>query len=413
MTYDVEHGTGLRVNATTLDGTSLAFYLNFGYGEAQWTIQYPDALVYMRYGDGEYSAPVLPELFGRWTYRSSYQHTHIFTVYDYVNYPIIDDPNTTQNWILDHVITKIYVGENGNTFNFAYEFELHDTTHTHRATLRAVLEYEHDTENDMWKVRCYLKLVTLTDIQSLDETIDPALHQIGFSIRTGTGKFFATGEYYPEDSYYGFNPSAGAWEALSFQSGWTVRTGYRGTRFTITINGTTVHIYTKYIAKGGSVTLATYKHRREHVDAFLAHYYSELADVQIPQNNIIAYGVEMWYAKSDIYEDPVPAETDYGSDTSFIDNYFVGVGYPKFVLVDVTPTSVNVKVSSTFTVDVTIRNDGDVPGTCVVSLADHEGNIQSTKYDTINPGEEKTFTLTGVAPGYVTEVPYRIKWGAV
>ena len=87
--------------------------------------------------------------------------------------------------------------------------------------------------------------------------------------------------------------------------------------------------------------------------------------------------------------------------------------YPKFVLVDITPTLVNVKVGSTFTVTVVIRNEGAAPGTCKVSLIDHEGNVQDEKSKVIDPGQEATFTLIGVAPTYVTVVPYRIKWEAV
>ena len=87
--------------------------------------------------------------------------------------------------------------------------------------------------------------------------------------------------------------------------------------------------------------------------------------------------------------------------------------YPKFVLVDITPTSVNVKVGSTFTVTIVIRNDGNASGICKVSLIDHEGNVQDEKSKIIDPGQEATFTLTGVAPTYVTVVPYRIKWEAV
>jgi len=81
-----------------------------------------------------------------------------------------------------------------------------------------------------------------------------------------------------------------------------------------------------------------------------------------------------------------------------------------FSLVNLTPTSINVKIGSEFTVSVTIRNDGSESGTCKVQLIDHEGTVQDEKSDTIAPGEEKTFTLTGTAPTYVTEVTYVVKW---
>jgi len=83
--------------------------------------------------------------------------------------------------------------------------------------------------------------------------------------------------------------------------------------------------------------------------------------------------------------------------------------YPKFVIVSVSPAEVDVKVGSTFTVTVVVRNDGDVSGTCKVSLIDHEGNVQDSISKTIDPGMQETFTLTGVAPSYITAVPYRIK----
>jgi len=107
-----------------------------------------------------------------------------------------------------------------------------------------------------------------------------------------------------------------------------------------------------------------------------------------------------------------------GYNDSYDGNFFAAIeldegGYPKFVLVDITPTSVNVKVGSSFNVSVTIRNDGTGAGTCKVSLINHEGTVQDEKSATLNPGDEYTFTLTGVAPTYVTVVPYRIKWEAV
>jgi len=182
-----------------------------------------------------------------------------------------------------------------------------------------VHEYEYDSANDVWKITVYLKLTANTDIYNYDEGGSTT----GLGIRVDTGPWNEDENHDIQDSYYGFNPSTGAWESLTFaSSGYTWRTGYRATRITIVVFGDTIHIYTKYITKGGSISLSTYKHARDASHAWLNHYYNEFADKTISQGNTIAYAVEMWHAKTDVYEDPVPAETDYGTSTSFIDNYF-------------------------------------------------------------------------------------------
>jgi len=86
---------------------------------------------------------------------------------------------------------------------------------------------------------------------------------------------------------------------------------------------------------------------------------------------------------------------------------------PVFVLETIKPSSVKVKVGSSFSVDVTIRNDGD-NGACKISLIDDKENIQDTKQDTITGGGgKKTFTLSGTAPNVVTKVTYKIRYEAV
>jgi len=86
---------------------------------------------------------------------------------------------------------------------------------------------------------------------------------------------------------------------------------------------------------------------------------------------------------------------------------------PVFVLETINPSSVKVKVGSSFSVDVTIRNDGD-NGACKVSLIDDKENVQDTKQDAIpGGGDKKTFTLSGTAPSVVTRVTYKIRYEAV
>jgi len=113
-----------------------------------------------------------------------------------------------------------------------------------------------------------------------------------------------------------------------------------------------------------------------------------------------------YYYKAEFPGDDV---YDYSSD---VETYTYQIGVPQFVLEAINPTSVKVKVGTSFSIQVTIRNDGD-SGTCKVSLINHLGSIQDSKQDTIAGGSRKTFTLNGVAPNVVTKVQYKIRYEAV
>jgi len=113
-----------------------------------------------------------------------------------------------------------------------------------------------------------------------------------------------------------------------------------------------------------------------------------------------------YYYKAEFPGDDV---YDYASD---VETYIYQAGVPQFVLEAINPSSVKVKVGSSFSIQVTIRNDGE-SGTCKVSLMDHAGITQSTAQDTIEGGSRKTFTLSGTAPNVVTKVTYKVRYEAV
>jgi len=115
-----------------------------------------------------------------------------------------------------------------------------------------------------------------------------------------------------------------------------------------------------------------------------------------------------------IYQVPIetlPTESGWVLFT-LVASIEVIVPVPNFVLESISPTSISVKVGSTFTVNVTIRNDG-ADGTCKVSFIDHQGNVQDSKQQSIAGGSRYTFTLNGTAPNIVTKVTYTIRWEAV
>jgi len=318
LTSDVESGTGLKINVTTIDGSSFVMYANIGHGEANFNpTSYDTVDSFFKYADGSYRPPCLPVMVNAWRNRNTQQHACIIKLRPYLMNPYLDDPNTGTNQLLDNVPRSLYVGDNGTSFYFAFEYDMHDTSREHRFTVRWVVEYSYDPGNDVWKVRVFTKLHAVTDIYNYDE----GGVTVGYGILVHIGTFYEDENHDISDSYYGFKASTGEWESLVF-SGYTWRTGYRAVRINASAYGKQVYIYAKYIAKGGSLSLTTYKHGRDTVHALLDMYYADFADKTIPQGSITAFGVEMWYARSDVYEDPVPAEADYGSDTSFVDQYF-------------------------------------------------------------------------------------------
>jgi len=326
LTTDVENGTGLKVTLTTVDGTVITFYTNYGYGEGKWDVvlSNPDvgdiSKTFLKYNDGEFRIPTLPELIIGWDARYSYYHVSLLKPNDSEFLPAYtNDPNTGTNQVLDRVGVKLYVTETGNSFSTAIELECHDTARTHRLTIRFVKEYQHNVIDDIWIVRKYIKLITVTDVKNYDE----GGITTGFGLLSDLGAFKEDADHDIQTNYYAFNPSTNIWESLQFsEDGYIWRNGYRGTRVVGTAYGKTIYMYTKYIAKGGTYTLSTYKHARYYWHAWLNHYFAELADITIPAGNEIAFATEIWYSYTDKYEDPVPPETDYGTDTSFIDQYF-------------------------------------------------------------------------------------------
>ena len=392
LTSDVENGTGHKINFTTMDGTEFTVYMGFGHGESR--IDLATGPRDMKYADGIYRAPYSPFIRCAWAFRSSYYHVHLVRPwYWFTTGTYADDPNTTSNGVLDRILRELYVGEDSEGFFFlAFKFEHHDTTRTQRFTLSVVIKYKYDSENDIWKFRIAKKLHADTDVFNYD--------QGGTTTGLGCHTAVTHGPDKISTTYYGYNPNTGEWEELSFNtSGYTWRTGYRATR--ISASGVydgvqiDVYAYTKYINKGGTLALSTYKHAMSYgVHNWLNHYYSEVADKTIPQGEYVAWEIEIWYAKTDVYEEDPPAETDNGTDTSFIDNYFVET--PLFSIVDY-PASVSVRPSESFTVNVTIENEG-ATGDVEVRIRDHNNNVVSKVQTTVNSLEATTVSLVCVAP---------------
>ena len=317
LTSDVENGSGHKVNLITLDGTSLSFYLNLGYGESY--IDYSTSKWGMKYSDNEVRPPTLPILFLTWSKRDTYAHAQIMYVPAWLGaVPYIDDPNTTTNQVLDRVPRRISAGEEDNWFYFGVEVEYHDSSRTHRFTVRHIFMYYYDSENDIWKIRNMKKLVTVTTIHNYDE----AGLTTAYGARVGVGTWNEDENHDILDDYYGYKDGVG-WEALAFSStDYTWRTGYKATRIQASFYGLTVYIYTKYFAKGGSISLNTYKHARYYTSAWLNHYFDDFADIDIDAGNVIALAIESWCSPTEQYEADPPSETDYGTDTFFVDKYF-------------------------------------------------------------------------------------------
>ena len=72
-----------------------------------------------------------------------------------------------------------------------------------------------------------------------------------------------------------------------------------------------------------------------------------------------------------------------------------GAGY--FVISDY-PSSVDVQVSQSLSINVKVRNDGSASGSGTVRLVDHEGNVVDAVDVTLDAGAETSVTLSATAP---------------
>jgi len=69
----------------------------------------------------------------------------------------------------------------------------------------------------------------------------------------------------------------------------------------------------------------------------------------------------------------------------------------KFTIIEYTET-VTVAPRQTFTVNVTVKNEGGSRGTCTVRLIDHNGNTVSENTVSVDPNSNVTVSLSGIAP---------------
>jgi len=337
LTADVEQGSGLKYDVKLMDGTTITAYANFGYGEAKRNLDTNDDNVF-KYMDGVFRPPPLPRFIELSWRRRSYggaevQHVHLAQPPQYTDLMYLDDPNVTTNKVLDIILRAIYVDEDSDRFAFAYEMDMHDSDRVYRFTMRGVVEYKQDTENDAWRVKVLKKINTVTDCYVFDE----GGATTGTAIRFGLGKGPEDADHDLAENYYAYNPSTGQWESLTFVSNyWTWRTGYRAVRVHGTYYGSPVYVYMRFIAKAGTLALSTYKHSRWYETTDINMYWNELGDRTIPANSVFAWGVEALYAKSDMYDPSPSPEDDYGTDTAFIDQYFQ-VKRPTILTLQITP----------------------------------------------------------------------------
>jgi len=86
------------------------------------------------------------------------------------------------------------------------------------------------------------------------------------------------------------------------------------------------------------------------------------------------------------------------SSGSLIDNYgVVTAGTSHFSLISY-PTEVNVNAGSSFTISVTVKNDGGVDGVVMIRIRDHNNSIVASKQVTVAAGGNQSLTLTATAP---------------
>jgi hypothetical protein len=83
-------------------------------------------------------------------------------------------------------------------------------------------------------------------------------------------------------------------------------------------------------------------------------------------------------------------------------------GQPYFTIVSYTDR-VTVPPGGSFTVDVTVKNEGDTAGNVTVRLIDHNGALVDQKTITLDPGAQQTVTLSAVAPSEVGTYTWTIE----
>lgn len=71
---------------------------------------------------------------------------------------------------------------------------------------------------------------------------------------------------------------------------------------------------------------------------------------------------------------------------------------PHFTITSIDRTSITLAPGQTFTINVTIENNGNADGTVVARLKDHNDNIVDAKTQTIPVGGQTVIALSGTAP---------------
>ncbi|RLI82378.1 MAG: hypothetical protein DRP01_09960, partial [Archaeoglobales archaeon] len=343
LTSDLESTNGCKIEVIDSDGTTkiTEFWLQYGHGSFK--------LDYSRFtggGVGGYVAtavysdnhcPPAIIIYLAWRERKGYLQTWILIQDEQIRPAYINDPNTTTNRRLDRVCKRIIIFENYEDAGFyghGIEWDAHDTNRDLRFSQLDLIAYKYDETNDRWIVRKKCKLICHTDIHNYDESGAT----IGFGIlASGDGRNMDENRRI-DDNYKAYKvfPSALAgWKDYTWnKDDYTWVEDHSAVRLIMYHFGKTLYVYTHYLEKGGTLVGSTYKYGRWHdtLHYFCWLYYDDWADKTLDAGTIIAYSLQTYYSSSDFYEDPPPTETDYGSDTTFIDKYFP-------ILIETTDTS--------------------------------------------------------------------------
>jgi len=106
------------------------------------------------------------------------------------------------------------------------------------------------------------------------------------------------------------------------------------------------------------------------------------------------------------YRVEFPGDDEYDG-SSDVKQYTVSAN-PLFIIVSY-PSSVNVNVSQSFTINVAVSNVGGADGSVEVRLKDHNGNIVSKTQVAISAGSITTVSLSATAPSTADKYTWTIE----
>ena len=83
-------------------------------------------------------------------------------------------------------------------------------------------------------------------------------------------------------------------------------------------------------------------------------------------------------------------------DIAYVEEQAV-TGQPRFTIINY-QSKIIVTPGASFTVDVTVKNEGDTAGNVTVRLKDHNNALVDQKTISLEPGAQQTVTLSATAP---------------